>query len=124
MRTILIVALLLSNVLTGAWLWKTHSQAKYWQAEAKDLIKEKNTTADELEGLQEAIGKKRGNESELNEDLIAREQEFDSLSRGREIAEIQQDIQDNRITEKMGEICGKKEESTQCVLYKMAHNIK
>jgi hypothetical protein len=58
-KSIAIGILLLGNIGMGVMLWQTHSQAKYWQKEATDLIGEKNAAADQLEGLQEAIAKER-----------------------------------------------------------------
>jgi hypothetical protein len=59
-KSLAIATLLLTNALTGALLWKVYSQAQHWQAEARDLMYEKNTAAKEVNSLQEAIARERG----------------------------------------------------------------
>jgi hypothetical protein len=58
--TVLIGTLLLTNAIAVAMWWRSHSQAQHWQAEARDLMYEKNTAAKEVNSLQEAIARERG----------------------------------------------------------------
>jgi hypothetical protein len=57
---ILIGTLLLTNTIAVGMWWRSQQQMQYWQAEARDLMHEKNTAAKEVNSLQEAIARERG----------------------------------------------------------------
>jgi hypothetical protein len=57
---ILIGALLLTNAVAGVMWWRSHSQAQYWQAEARASSKQYDIASKENNLLQEAIINEKG----------------------------------------------------------------